>query len=127
HLGPRAVAELGTTIYLSRIPADLTRAELVGLDARASGDTSIAVAFQVVNPGERHLYSTGEVAVRDSSGGLVAQGSVGTGVVLPGARRVFTWTCSRPLAPGLYAVTATLDTGEPELIVGETRVRSPIV
>jgi len=32
-----------------------------------------------------------------------------------------------PLAPGVYAVTATLDTGEPELIVGETRVRWPIV
>jgi P pilus assembly chaperone PapD len=127
HKGPRAIAELGTTFYLSRIPADLTRADLVGLETHNSGDSSMAVAFSVRNPGERHLYATGEVALRDSTGAIVAQGSVGTGVVLPGALRSFTWTCSNRLAPGVYAVTATLDTGEPELIVGETRVRWPIV
>lgn len=127
QFGPRAIAELGTTLYLSRIPADLTRAQLIGLDTRASGDTALAVAFQLRNPGERHLYATGEVALRDSSGAVVAQGSVGTGVVLPRTFRTFTWTCSNRLAPGFYAVTATLDTGESELIVGETRVRWPIV
>ena len=126
QLGPRAIAELGTTLYLSRVPAEATRADLVGLGANAIGDTALAVAFQVRNPGERHLYSTGDVALRDSTGAIVAQGSVGTGVVLPGARRIFTWTCSNRLAPGRYTVTATLDTGEPELIVGETRVRWPM-
>lgn len=127
QLGPRAIAELGTTFYLSRIPADLTRAQLEGLDARAVGDSALAVAIRVRNPGERHLYSSGEVVLRDSSGAVVAQGNVGNGVVLPGARRVFTWTCSNRLAPGRYTVTATLDTGEPELIVGESGVRWPIV
>ena len=127
HFGPRAIAEIGTTLYLSRIPADLTHAQLIGLDTRAASDTSLSVAFQVRNPGERHLYATGEIALRDSTGAVVAQGSVGTGVVLPRAYRTFTWTCSNRLAPGFYAVTATLDTGEPELIVGETRMRWPIL
>jgi P pilus assembly chaperone PapD len=127
HFGPRAVAELGTTIYLSRIPADLTRAEMTSLETASSGDTTVAVKFQVRNPGERHLYASGQVAVRDSSGALVDQGSVGTGVVLPGARRTFTWTCSQRLARGRYMVTATIDSGEPELIVGETLLRWPIL
>jgi len=126
QLGPRAIAELGTTLYLSRVPAELTRAELVGLEAHASGDTALAVTFQVRNENERHFYASGDVALRDSSGAVVAQGSVGTGVVLPGARRSFTWTCSNHLAPGRYTVTATLDTGEPSLIVGEAQVRWPL-
>jgi hypothetical protein len=58
---------------------------------------------------------------------MVDQGSVGTGVVLPGARRTFTWTCSQRLARGRYMVTATIDSGEPELIVGETLLRWPIL
>jgi P pilus assembly chaperone PapD len=127
HLGPRAVAELGTTIYLSRIPADLTRAELIGLRTSAADDTTLAVSLDVKNPGERQLYSAGEIAVRDSLGAVVAQGSVGNGVVLPGARRTFTWTCSNRLTAGRYVVTAMLDTGEHEWIVGETDVRWPIV
>src|SRR5262249_37438399 len=120
------IAELGTTVYLSRIPSEMTRADLVGLEAHAASDTSLAVTFQVRNPGERHFYASGDVAVRDSTGAVIGQGSVGTAVVLPGARRVFTWTCSNRLAPGRYTVTATLDTGEPDLIVGETRVRWPM-
>jgi P pilus assembly chaperone PapD len=126
HLGPRAIAELGTTLYLSRIPPQSTRAELSGLDVHSSGDTAMAVMVRVHNPGERHLYSSGEIAIADSTGAEVAKGSLGTGVVLPGALRIFTWTCSTPLAAGRYKVTATLDTGEPELIVGETEVRWPI-
>lgn len=126
QLGPRAIAELGTTLYASRIPADLTRADLVGLDTSSLGDSTLVVTAQVRNPGERHLYSSGEIAVLNSSGAKVANGSLGTGVVLPGALRLFTWTCSTPLAPGFYTVVATLDTGEPELIVGETEVQWPI-
>ena len=126
HLGPRAIAELGTTLYLSRIPPQSTRAELSGLDVHSSGDTAMAVTVRVHNPGERHFYSSGEIAIADSTGAAVAKGSLGTGVVLPGALRIFTWTCSTPLAAGRYKVTATLDTGEPELIVGETEVRWPI-
>ncbi len=123
--GPRAIAELGTTLYLSRIPADLTRAELIGMDVRSAGDTALSVAVRVRNPGERHFYSTGEIAVKDSAGVQVALGRLGMGVVLPGADRIFTWTCDSPIAPGRYRATATLDTGEPELIVGETEFRWP--
>jgi len=126
HLGPRAIAELGTTLYLSRIPPQSTRAELTGLDVHSAGDTAMAVTVRVHNPGERHFYSSGEIAIADSTGAAVAKGSLGTGVVLPGALRIFTWTCSTPLAPGRYTVTATLDTGEPDLIVGETEVRWPL-
>ena len=124
--GPRAIAELGTTLYVSRIPADRTRAELVGMDVTPSADTSFSVAVRVKNPGERHLYSNGEIAVTDTTGRAIASGKLGTSVVLPGAERVFTWTCDSRLAPGRYLVTATLDTGEPELIVGETEVRWPL-
>jgi P pilus assembly chaperone PapD len=126
HLGPRAIAELGTTLYLSRIPPQTTHAELTGLDVHSSGDTAMAVTVRVHNPGERHFYSSGEIAIADSTGAVVAKGSLGTGVVLPGALRIFTWTCSTPLGAGRYTVTATLDTGEPELLVGETEVRWPI-
>jgi hypothetical protein len=124
--GPRAVAEIGTTLYLSRVPDGSTRAELRGLDVRAAGDSGMAVLLRVGNPGERHLYATGEVAVRDSSGAILSHGNLATGVVLPGANRIFTWTCASRLPPGRYSITATLDTGEPELIVGETEVRWPL-
>ena len=56
----------------------------------------------------------------------MADTDLGSGVVLPGTERVFTWTCDVPLPPGRYAVMATLDTGEPELIVGETSVQWPL-
>lgn len=123
--GPRAIAELGTTLYLSRLEAGSTRAELVGMQVGSDGDSALSLAVTVRNPGERHLYSTGEVTLRDSSGTAVATGALGTGVVLPGTRRMFTWTCPLRHAAGRYTVTATLDTGEPELIVGETEVRWP--
>jgi hypothetical protein len=125
-IGPRAVAEIGTTFYLSRIPAHQTGAELRGLDAHAVDDSTLAIRVRVGNPGERHLYAAGEVAVRDSAGVTCAGGNLSTGVVLPGANRIFTWTCRSRLRPGRYTVSATLDTGEPELIVGETEIHWPI-
>lgn len=124
--GPRAMAELGTTLYVSRISADRSRAELVAMDVTPAADTSFSVAVHVRNPGERHFYSTGEIAVKDTVGRLVAGGKLGTSVVLPGTQRVFTWTCDSRLTPGRYLVTATLDTGEPELLVGQTVVRWPL-
>ena len=124
--GPRAVAELGTTLYLSRIPAERTRAELTGMDLRPGGDTTFAVVVRVRNPGERHLYSTGEISVTDSTGAQVTSGTLGTGVVLPGSLRNFTWTCKSRVTPGRYTVTASLDTGEPDLIVGETVLTWPL-
>ena len=123
-LGPRAIAELGTTLYASRVPADRIRGELTGMAVGAE-DSAMAVTLALRNPGERHLYASGRIAVRDSTGRQVADADLGTGVVLPGMERLFTWKCPTPLGPGRYTVTATMDTGEPELIVGETVTRWP--
>lgn len=126
HFGPRAIAELGTTLYLSRVPADRIRPEVRGLSVRPVGDDSIAVTLSVRNAGERHLYVTGELALTDSSNTAVQKGVFGTGVVLPGGIRNFTWMSTAGFIPGRYLVIATLDTGEPELTVGETGFTWPI-
>ena len=126
RLGPRAIAELGTTIYLSRIPADRIRAEFTALVAAPLGGDSMAVSARVRNAGERHLYVTGEMALADSSGVTVRSAALGTGVALPGTKRAFTWTCAPALAPGRYRLTATLDTGEAELLVGERWIQWPL-
>lgn len=120
RLGPRAIAELGTTFYLSRVPADLIRAELTGMAVTPLGADSLVVSVRIRNAGERHFYVSGEVALADSLGARMDAGKLPTGVVLPGALRDFTWTCRSGLKPGRYTATATLDTGEPELMVGET-------
>lgn len=119
RFGPRAIAELGTTFYLSRVPADRIRPEVTGMDVRPVGADSIAVTLRVRNAGERHLYVSGEIALTDSSHATVRKGPIGSGVVLPGGVRNFTWMSEAGLSPGRYLVTATLDTGEPELTVGE--------
>lgn len=123
--GPRAIAELGTTLYLSSILPERVHADLVGLEVSPLGGDSLTVAVRIRNPGPRHAYVTGEVALGDSTGARIQSGSLATGVVLPGGVRTLTWTCSRHLSPGRYAVTATLDTGEPELTVGEVRIVWP--
>ena len=119
RFGPRAIAELGTTFYLSRVSADHIHPEVTGMDVRQVGADSIAVTLRVRNAGERHLYVSGDLAVSDSSHATVRQGPIGSGVVLPGTVRNFTWMSQAGFGPGRYMVTATLDTGEPELTVGE--------
>ena len=119
RFGPRAIAELGTTIYLSRVPPERIHPEVTGLDIRPVGGDSIAVTLRVRNAGERHLYVSGDIAVSDSVHATVRKGPIGNGVVLPGGLRYFTWVSQAGLSPGRYLVTATLDTGEPELTVGE--------
>jgi P pilus assembly chaperone PapD len=126
NLGPRAVAELGTTLYLSRIAPEVIHPELTGMDVIPTGRDSIEVSVRMRNTGERHYYVTGEIALTDSTGASVASGTFGTGVVLPGGKRNFTWTCTPALKPGRYTVTATLDSGEPELMVGEASFRWPM-
>ena len=118
-LGPRAIAELGTTLYLSRTPADQIRADVVGMIADPLGGDSLSIAVRIRNAGERHFYLHGDLALADSSGAPLQQGSVGTGVILPGGERCFAWTCHTAWKPGRYTVTATLDTGEPELMIAE--------
>ena len=126
RFGPRAIAELGTTLYLSRVPADRIRPEVTGLSVRPVGADSIAVTLRVRNAGERHLYVNGELALTDSSNFAVQKGSFGTGVVLPGGARNFTWMSRAQLGAGRYLAIATLDTGEPELTVGETGFTWPL-
>ncbi len=118
QLGPRASAQLGTTFYLSRVPAEIVNAEVVGMVFRPLGD-SVAIGVRIRNAGERHYYVAGSVALRDSTGQSVAGGTLPTGVILPGRTRTFRWVCAASLAPGRYTATATLDTGGPELTLAE--------
>ena len=118
--GPRAIAELGTTLYLSRNAASQIRPEVTALDVRPVGSDSLSVTLRVRNAGERHFYVAGDIALADSSSSPVRKGPFGSGVVLPGGVRNFTWMSNAGLAPGRYLATATIDTGEPELTVGET-------
>lgn len=124
--GPRAIAELGTTIYLSRVPADRIHPEVTGMDVRPVGADSVAVTLRVRNAGEHHLYVAGDIALTDSSHVTIRKGPLGSGVVLPGGVRNFTWMSEAGLSPGRYLVTATLDTGEPELTVGEATFAWPL-
>ncbi len=126
RFGPRAIAELGTTIYLSRVPPERIRPEVTGLDVRPIGADSISVTLRVHNAGERHLYVSGDIALSDSGHVTVRKGPIGNGVVLPGGVRNFTWMSQAGLSPGRYLVTATLDTGEPELTVGEANFLWPM-
>jgi len=123
-LGPRATAQLGTTFYLSRIPAEIVNADVVGMRFRPRGD-SVAVSVEVRNAGERHYYLGGHIAVADSTGQAVAGGDLPNGIVLPGRTRSFEWLCTARLAPGRYSVSATLDTGGPELTVAEGKFLWP--
>lgn len=125
HLGPRAIVELGTTLYLTREPASPVRADVVGMNVFPLGDDSLSVSVRIRNAGDRHFYVAGEIAIADSGGARVGGGRIGNGVVLPGGFRNFTWTCDG-LKPGRYQLTATLDTGEPELMVGETWFQWPV-
>ena len=124
QFGMRAHAQLGTTFYLSRIPAEIVNAEVVGMTFKALGD-SVAIAVRIRNAGERHYYVGGRIALADSTGQAVASGDLPTGVILPGHTRSFHWTCCASLSPGRYLASATLDTGGPELTVAEGRFDWP--
>ena len=124
QFGPRATAQLGTTFYLSRIPAEIVNAEVIGMTFKAMGD-SVAIGVRIRNAGERHYYVGGSIALKDSTGQSVAAGSLPTGVVLPGHTRSFRWICGATLSPGRYLTSATLDTGGPELTVAEGQFEWP--
>ena len=126
RFGPRAIAEMGTTIYLSRVAAERIWPEVTGLDIRPAGGDSISIMLRMHNAGERHFYVAGDVAIADSNRTVVSTGSFGSGVVLSGGIRYFHWAELAGLAPGRYLVTATLDTGEPELTVGEASFTWPM-
>ncbi len=119
EIGPRASTELGTTVFLSRIAADDLHAEITGLTARALGADSIAITARVRNTGLRHLVVSGEAALADSAGARLGGGTITAGLVLPGATRYFEWVGRAARTPGRCLATATFESGEPELLVGE--------
>lgn len=124
--GPRAIAELGTTFYISRVkPSDAINADVTDLSVTPLASDSVAVTVRVRNTGARHFYIGGRMSLADSTGNRFQTGDLGTGVVLPGRDREFTWTCATEMLPGQYLASAVLDTGEPELLVGETWFRWP--
>lgn len=117
--GPLAVGELGTTVYLTRAPEQDSRAQLTALDVTPQGADSMRVRVTLENDGQRHLYAGGDLQLEDEHGAIVRTGTFDKGVVLPGTVREFTWTCAGSLHPGHYKVTASVDTGNPYLLVGE--------
>ena len=128
-LGPDATpavevrpAELGTTVFVTRLAADSIRAELTELAARPGAGGSVAIGLRLRNRCGRHLVYSGEVAVLDSTRRTIERGRLVTGVVLPGAERRLSWHSETRLPPGRYVVVATVDAGEPALLVGETEV-----
>jgi len=124
--GPRAVAELGTTLYLSKVPPQVIQADVEDMSIESLGGDSVRVTVRVRNKGERHFYVAGEMALVDSTGATRAGGRLPTGVILPQGVRYFTWASRAGLSPGDYTAAATLDTGEPELTVGELRFHWPL-
>jgi len=118
-IGPLALGELGTTLYLTRSHDETARAELKSLDVSEQGFDSTRVRISLQNEGQRHLYAGGDIQIQDDHGAVVRTGSFDKGVVLPGTARDFTWSFAGSLHPGHYKVTASLDTGNPYLLVGE--------
>jgi len=124
-LGPRAIVELGTTIYVSRVDASSIAPEVIGLDTRTLGHDSLGVVVRMRNQGERQYYVLGQLVLADSAGREIACGPLPGGVVLPGAVRDFAWAGPIAVPAGRYTVRAKIDTGEPELLVGEKELTWP--
>jgi len=79
----------------------------------------------VRNIGLRQILVSGAAALADSLGRQLGGGAISAGLVLPGATRYFEWAGTAARAPGACLATVTLDGGEPEIIVGETRFTWP--
>ena len=126
---PASLTELGTTLFLTRAPRSSIRTELVGVATRVDSRGGMAVEVRVRNLSERHAPCSGEVKVSDSRGEPVISGFLADGVLLPKMVRIFGWKADRPLAPGRYTVTVSVDAGEPALLVGQKEIvvssRSP--
>ncbi len=121
-----AGTELGTTIFISSLTPDQARGEIVGLTVLPLGGDSVQVTARVRNTGERHFAASGEIGIADSTGRTRAGGALESGVVLPGMTRNLSWWGSFPHPAGSYLVTATIDTGEAELLAGDLPVPWPL-
>jgi hypothetical protein len=122
-----AGSELGTTIFLSRIPADEARATLGTLDLEPLGADSIRVSMRAHNHGLRHVGAAVRFVLHDSTGATMRTESIGAGVILPGESRRFAWICPMNLAMGTYRVVATFMDGGFVPLTSETRFHWPLV
>jgi hypothetical protein len=123
--GSTAVAEVGTTIYLSRADAGAGRAEIVGMSAVPAGGDSLALEVRVRSEGERAMYFRAELALVDASGATSQRWSQPTTVLLPGSERVLAWTVAAPACAGGCRAVCSIDSGEPTLLVGELPLTWP--
>jgi hypothetical protein len=89
------------------------------LSLEPAGADSVRIRFRVHNAGAHQFYVSGRCALTRLDGSELASDTVGNGVVLPDAVREFSWMTRAGLQPGRYLAVATLDTGSPELLVGE--------
>jgi hypothetical protein len=124
--GARLHVELGTSLFVSRVPPEAARVELTGMNVRPEADSTVRTSVRLWNGAQRHVDVSGEVVIADSAGVPVTRGWVPAGVVLPGATRQFTWVCDARLAPGRYSVTARFNSGAPDPVVGRTEFRFPM-
>ena len=123
--GSIASTELGTTIFLSRIPADEVRVTLGTPGVIALGGDSIQVRVRVHNTGLRQVGVAAAFALADSSGTRIRTTSSGSGIVLPGEARRFSWICVTNLSPGDYRMIVTLADGESDPLTSEKPFRWP--
>ena len=121
-----AGTELGTTIFLSRIPSDGAHATLGSLEVRALGADSILAGMRAHNTGLRQVGAAVKFALEDSSGATLRTESIGAGVILPGESRRFAWISAMSLAPRLYRVIATFGDGGSEPLTSEALFRWPL-
>jgi len=124
--GPGSSAELGTTIFLSRIPSDEIHTSLGPINVTRIGGDSILVTTKVHNNGERQANVSADFALTDSTGARVQAVSISGGVVLPGRARRLEWICVTAMKPGAYRITASLDTGSEQPLLSEARIQWPL-
>jgi hypothetical protein len=123
--GGRGRVELGTTLLLSRLPADAAIAALGEPVLTRAGADSLGVAWTVRNSGQRHFDLDAKFALADSSGASLASGASSAGVLLPGARRELSWAC--PVrTPGRYRLSLSLDDGSGRPLASEVTIQWPL-
>ena len=123
--GGRGRVELGTSLMLSRLPADAAIASLGQPVLTRAGSDSLEVAWTVRNSGQRHFSLDAKFALADSSGASLATGASSAGVLLPGSSRNVEWACPMP-APGRYHVSLTLDDGSGHPLASEVTLFWPL-
>ena|GEM_PF-2470332 len=73
------------------------------------GESGLVVTVSVENAGNVHGETSGEVAIFDPAGGLIASLPVSTGRVLPGATRAVSVRWPAPQSQGVVRVLASLN------------------